>query len=86
MSHEERNSIMFFPGKYKKPVLQSIIEASQCGWNATCGGGATPGTGGDFCPAGGSAGVSKGGFDGTPYTNPDNSSRLLNPEDVNSGL
>ncbi len=77
---------MFFPGKYTKPVLQSIVEASKSGWNATCPDGTTPGSGGLDCNHGPSAGASKGGFDGRLYTNPDNSSRLLNPEDVNSGL
>lgn len=76
---------MFFPGKYKKPVLQNIVEASRNGWNATCGGGGTPGSGGFDCPGGSAAGAGKGGFDGQLHTNPDNSSRLLNPEDVNSG-
>ncbi len=27
---------MFFPGKYKKPVLQNVVDASKNGWNATC--------------------------------------------------
>jgi len=77
---------MFFPQKYTKPVLQSIVEASENGWNATCGGGTTPGSGGFDCSRGDAAGAAKDGFDGRLYTNPDNSSRLLNPEDVNSGL
>ncbi len=77
---------MFFPGTYKKPVLQSIVEASQNGWNATCGGGTSPGSGGFDCSGGNSAGATKDGFDGRLYTNPDNSSRLLDPDEVNSGL
>ena len=77
---------MFFPKKYTRPVLQSIVEASRNGWNAICkvGGAATSGFG--DCTNGDSASGGKGGFDGQLYTNPDNSSRLLNPEDVNSGL
>lgn len=77
---------MFFPGTYKKPVLQSIVEASQNGWNATCVGGGTPGSGGEFCNTGGTAGGAKDGFDGRLYTNPDDSSRLLDPDEVSSGL
>ena len=76
---------MLFPKKYKKPVLQSIVEASESGWNATCGGGTAPGSGGFDCSVGSGAGASKDSLDGRLYTNPDNSSRLLNPEDVNSG-
>ena len=87
---------MFFPTEYKKPVLQNIVGASANGWNATCTGGGTPASGGTVCTDGGtagqtclggdSAGAGKGGFDGQLYTNPDNSSRLLNTDDVNSGL
>ena len=77
---------MFFPEKYTRPVLQSIIEASKNGWNATCGGGHAAGSGSYDCNAGDGAGATKSDFDGRLYTNPDNSSRLLNPDDVNSGL
>ena len=77
---------MLFPKKYERPALQSIVEASQNGWDATCGGGGSPGSGGEFCNMGGTAGGAKDGFDGRLYTNPDNSSRLLDPDEVNSGL
>ena len=77
---------MFFPGKYKKPVLQNVVDASKNGWNATCVGGDTPGSGGEFCNTGGTAGAAKDGFDGSLYTNPDKSSRLLNPDEVGHGL
>jgi len=77
---------MFFPEKYIKPVLQSVVDASKNGWNAICKTGNSAGSGSLECTSGGGAGASGGGFDGRLYTNPDNSSRLLNPEDVNSGL
>jgi hypothetical protein len=76
---------MLFPKEYSKPVLQNIVEASENGWNATCGGGNTPGSGTFECSEGNSAGVGKGSFDGRLYTNPDNSSRLLDPVDVGGG-
>ena len=73
---------MFFPENYKKPVLQSIVEASENGWNATCDDGTGPGTGGRLCQPGTGAGATKGGFDGHLYTNPDNSSRLFDSHDA----
>jgi hypothetical protein len=87
LNHEERNFIMFFPGKYKKPELQSIIEASRNGWSAGCDAGTTPGSGIGVCNTGATAGAGgRDGFDGRLYTNPDDSSRLLDPDEVNSGL
>lgn len=77
---------MFFPNKYVKPVLQSIVEASANGWDATCSGGTTPGTGGDFCSTGATAGSTKDGFNGVVYTHSNKSSHLLDPEDVGEGL
>ncbi|MCK5036623.1 MAG: hypothetical protein KAS73_12065 [Candidatus Sabulitectum sp.] len=76
---------MFFPEKYKKPALQSIVEASQNGWNATCGGGNSPGSGGFDCSGGDSAGVSKDTSNLLLYSNPD-STRLFNTDDVGSGI
>jgi len=77
---------MLFPEKYVKPVLQSIVDASRNGWNAVCKTGTNPGSGTFVCNAGNGAGGSGGSFDGRLYTNPDDSSRLLDPDEVNSGL
>lgn len=76
---------MFFPEKYTKPVLQSIVEASQNGWSATCGGGATPGSGAPHCLGGGTAGAGKDTSNLLLYSNPD-STRLFNTDDVGSGI
>lgn len=78
---------MFFPEKYKKPVLQSIVEASENGWSATCKSGDGPGSGGLLCDNGpnAGAGAGKGTSNLLLYSNPD-SIRLFNTDDVGSGI
>ncbi len=77
---------MFFPERYTKPVLLSIVEASDNGWSATCADGTAPGSGGLPCGTGGTAGAKKDNVNGFLYVNPNRSHDLLDPEDVGNGL
>ena len=86
--------MLLFPDEYSKPKLLSLVEASKLGWGAVCSLGNGAGTGGSACSDGGGAGgsvpVCIGG--GSPsgkndiYYRSTDSNRLLNPDDVNSGL
>lgn len=75
---------MLFPKSYSKPGLIGIVDAAGIGWGAICSDGGAPGTGGLTCGNGPTDGAKLGG--NKLYTNPDNSSRLLNPDDVGNGF
>ena len=77
---------MFFPYEYTKPVLQSILDSSQNGWNAFCKAGTGPGSGSLVCNTGGAAGAKGDGFDGAIYTRSNRNHHILDPEDVGEGL
>ena len=77
---------MFFPIKYKKPVLISIVEAAQSGWNARCSGGGTPGSGLPVCESGSAAGA-KGSENLNMMLYTDHKrSRWFEVEDINEGF
>ncbi len=77
---------MFFPIKYKKPALISIVEASQNGWSAKCNVGNSPGTGVFLCNAGNSAGAQGSeNLNMMLYTD-HKRSRWFEVEDINEGF
>ena len=73
---------MFFPLKYEKPALISIVEASQNGWSAKCKTGGAPGTGGFECTGGGAAAKGNGNVNMMLYTD-HKRSRWFEVENIN---
>lgn len=77
---------MFFPDKYKKPVLINIVEAAQNGWSAKCGAGGSPGTGPPSCTGGSAAGLTGGDNLNMMLYTDHKRSRWFNVEDINDGI
>ncbi len=84
----------FFPDKYTKPELLSIVEASEFGWGAVCSLGNDAAEGGSVCSTGNGAGkttpICLGGGSasgkGDVYYRTADSERLFNVDDMSHGL